>query len=264
MIAKLDRKNLRRLAAPCAVVLILAAVLSCSAYAWFVGFKRSRTEGMEVDIPPIIYINDSNLAQMTTFDLEGLQVNRGYTEVFCVAPAYADAVDHFDLGVIYTENIGMQIDIYPVSSIGEAAGDGSLSVLRTLNDGSECYFNYKKELTPIEGIERAEELSYRQSYGGWAREDGESGGSLDESYLADHLNRGVYKKYTGFRFAHSAQMRPSNSLIDKMNDLSAYRFFVLCVTWRDNISEAELEGEADIVYIVAKGTPPSTTEETSQ
>ena len=65
------------------------------------------------------------------------------------------------------------------------------------------------------------------------------------------LNRGVYKKYTGFKF--SERLPDATDLYEKLNDTESYRFFVLTVTWKDEISEAELDKETDIVYIVSKG-----------
>lgn len=240
---KIERSPKKRMVWRFAVAAAAVVLLAGSVFAWFALNRMTRTEPLPIDMPPVIYIRDDNLEQMVSFDLEGLQINKDYQAVFCVAPAYRGAVQNFDLGVIYTENIGMIVDIYPVTSVAATPGDG-LSVERELTDDSgalqNCYFRYAEELTPkIDG----EELAFKQTYGGWT--------NTDENYLKSMLNRGVYKKYTGFKF--SERLPDATDLYEKLNDTESYRFFVLTVTWKDEISEAELDKETDIVYIVSKG-----------
>lgn len=241
-----QRKTLCRvLLKPFLLALALILVSSCTVYAWFVAGRMSRTDTLEVDIPPIIYIKDDNLREMTSFQLDGLQIRQDYTAVFCVAPAYRNAVETFELGVIYTENIGMIIEIYPVTGIAAAAGAGK-SVFRTLNEGGTefpCYFGYDEALSPaVTGEQGA--LREKTTYGDWVNETPATDGSL---------NGGVYRLYSGFRFTES-ESAPTGSIYEKLRDTAAYRFFVLRVTWKEDISEAELEKETDIVYIVSKGT----------
>lgn len=104
----------RKISQKMLLILVMAGVLMISAVAWFALANRSRSGDLEIEMPPIIYIKDDNLREMTSFDLDGLQINKTYNALFCVAPAYEGAVKDFDLGVIYTENIGMVIKLYPV------------------------------------------------------------------------------------------------------------------------------------------------------
>lgn len=226
------------------LALALLLVCSSSVYAWFAAGRIARTEELEVDVPPIIYIKDDNLQEMTSFRLDGLQIRQEYTAVFCVAPAYRDAVESFELGVVYTENIGMVIDLFPVTAIGAAAGEGK-SVFRTLTDGEAeypCYFDYAETLSPVvEG--EAGALSSKTTYGDWVNETPLQGGSL---------NAGIYRVYSGFRFTGGDSAAPAD-IYEKLTDTSSYRFFVLRVTWKENLSGAEPDKEADIVYIVSIG-----------
>lgn len=229
----------RRFVLRFSVLLLLSVLLCGTVFAWLIYNKVTRTEDLEVDIPPVIYIRDDNLKEMTSFDLDGLQINKTYTSVFCVAPAFRDAVDYFDLGVIYTENIGMIIDLYPVSAVTDTAGTGN-SVLRSLYDEStgtyrNCYFNYS---TTPDG------WNPKVTYGNWENEN--------PANPEGDLNRGVYKLYPGMRF--STASGEGEDIYSKLNDTRSYRFFILTVTWKEDISEAELEKEADVVYIVSKGT----------
>lgn len=209
----------------------MAGVLMISAVAWFALANRSRSGDLEIEMPPIIYIKDDNLREMTSFDLDGLQINKTYNALFCVAPAYEGAVKDFDLGVIYTENIGMVINLYPVQNI-TAAATGSEHEVRTL-DGKACYFNY----TTSDARWNAT-VKYTKD-----RVDNET---QDQT----HLNRGVYKTYSDEFKDYTAEGR---DIYAKLNDTEAYRFYVLQVTWKENISEAELEKETDMVYIVTQG-----------
>lgn len=208
----------------------MAGVLMISAVAWFALANRSRSGDLEIEMPPIIYIKDDNLREMTSFDLDGLQINKTYNALFCVAPAYEGAVKDFDLGVIYTENIGMVINLYPVQKI-TATPTGNEHEVRTL-DGKACYFNYDSANSPTPDVTYSKKRKQ------------------DEDYDKTHLNRGVYKTYSDEFKDYTAE---ETDIYAKLNDTEAYRFYVLQVTWKENISEAELEKETDVVYIVTQG-----------
>lgn len=213
------------------LILVMAGVLMISAVAWFALANRSRSGDLEIEMPPIIYIKDDNLREMTSFDLDGLQINKTYNALFCVAPAYEGTVKDFDLGVIYTENIGMVINLYPVQNITDKATGNEYEV-RTL-EGQDCYFNY----TTSDASWKAT-VSYTKER------------NPDATYQQTHLNRGVYKTYSDEFKDYTAE---GKDIYAKLNDTEAYRFYVLQVTWKENISEAELEKETDVVYIVTQG-----------
>ena len=220
----------RKISQKMLLILVMAGVLMISAVAWFALANRSRSGDLEIEMPPIIYIKDDNLREMTSFDLDGLQINKTYNALFCVAPAYEGTVKDFDLGVIYTENIGMVINLYPVQDITDKAESAEYEK-RTL-EGQDCYFNYDSAKSPTPDV------TYSKK-----REQ-------DENYDKTHLNRGVYKTYSDEFKDYTAEGR---DIYAKLNDTEAYRFYVLQVTWKENISEAELEKETDVVYIVTQG-----------
>ena len=193
----------RKISQKMLLILVMAGVLMISAVAWFALANRSRSGDLEIEMPPIIYIKDDNLREMTSFDLDGLQINKTYNALFCVAPAYEGTVKDFDLGVIYTENIGMVIKLYPVQKITEKP-ESTEYEKRTL-EGQDCYFNYDSAKSPI--------------------------------------YKGEFEEYTA----------TGKDIFTKLNNTKAYRFYVLQVTWKENISEAELEKETDVVYIVTQG-----------
>lgn len=212
------------------LILVMAGVLMISAVAWFALANRSRSGDLEIEMPPIIYIKDDNLREMTSFDLDGLQINKTYNALFCVAPAYEGTVKDFDLGVIYTENIGMVINLYPVQNITDKPESAEYEK-RTL-EGQDCYFNYDSAKSPTPDVTYTKKRS------------------KDETYQETHLNRGVYKTYSDEFKDYTAE---GKDIYAKLNDTEAYRFYVLQVTWKENISEAELEKETDVVYIVTQG-----------
>lgn len=221
----------RKISQKMLLILVMAGVLMISAVAWFALANRSRSRDLEIEMPPIIYIKDDNLREMTSFDLDGLQINKTYNALFCVAPAYEGAVKDFDLGVIYTENIGMVINLYPVQNITDKP-ESTEYEKRTL-EGQDCYFNY----TTSDASWNAT-VKYTKD-----RVD-------DETQDQTHLNRGVYKTYSDEFKDYTAE---ETDIYAKLNDTEAYRFYVLQVTWKENISEAELEKETDVVYIVTQG-----------
>ena len=221
----------RKISQKMLLILVMAGVLMISAVAWFALANRSRSRDLEIEMPPIIYIKDDNLREMTSFDLDGLQINKTYNALFCVAPAYEGTVKDFDLGVIYTENIGMVINLYPVQKITDTPTGNEYEV-RTL-EGQDCYFNY----TTSDASWKAT-VSYTKER------------NPDATYQQTHLNRGVYKIYKG---AFEDYKATGKDILTKLNDTEAYRFYVLQVTWKENISEAELEKETDVVYIVTQG-----------
>lgn len=220
----------RKISQKMLLILVMAGVLMISAVAWFALANRSRSRDLEIEMPPIIYIKDDNLREMTSFDLDGLQINKTYNALFCVAPAYEGAVKDFDLGVIYTENIGMVIKLYPVQKITEKP-ESTEYEKRTL-EGQDCYFNYDSAKSPTPDVTYTKKRS------------------KDETYQETHLNRGVYKIYKGEFEEYTAT---GKDIFTKLNNTEAYRFYVLQVTWKENISEAELEKETDVVYIVTQG-----------
>lgn len=221
----------RKISQKMLLILVMAGVLMISAVAWFALANRSRSRDLEIEMPPIIYIKDDNLREMTSFDLDGLQINKTYNALFCVAPAYEGTVRDFDLGVIYTENIGMVIKLYPVQNITDKATGNEYEV-RTL-DGKACYFNYDSAKSPTPDVTYSKKRKQ------------------DEDYDKTHLNRGVYKIYKGAFDEYKAT--DTDDILTKLNNTEAYRFYVLQVTWKENISEAELEKETDVVYIVTQG-----------
>lgn len=221
----------RKISQKMLLILVMTGVLMISAVAWFALANRSRSGDLEIEMPPIIYIKDDNLREMTSFDLDGLQINKTYNALFCVAPAYKGAVKDYDLGVIHTENIGMVIDLYPVQNITDKPESAEYEK-RTL-EGQDCYFNY----TTSDASWNAT-VKYTKN-----RVDNET---QDQT----HLNRGVYKTYSDEFKDYTAE---GTNIYTKLNDTEAYRFYVLQVTWKENISEAELEKETDVVYIVTQG-----------
>lgn len=221
----------RKISQKMLLILVMTGVLMISAVAWFALANRSRSGDLEIEMPPIIYIKDDNLREMTSFDLDGLQINKTYNALFCVAPAYKGAVKDYDLGVIHTENIGMIINLYPVQNITDKPESAEYEK-RTL-EGQDCYFNY----TTSDASWNAT-VKYTKD-----RVDNET---QDQT----HLNRGVYKTYNDEFKDYTAE---GTNIYTKLNDTEAYRFYVLQVTWKENISEAELEKETDVVYIVTQG-----------
>ena len=221
----------RKISQKMLLILVMTGVLMISAVAWFALANRSRSGDLEIEMPPIIYIKDDNLREMTSFDLDGLQINKTYNALFCVAPAYKGAVKDYDLGVIHTENIGMIINLYPVQNITDKPESAEYEK-RTL-EGQDCYFNY----TTSDASWNAT-VKYTKN-----RVDNET---QDQT----HLNRGVYKIYKGTFDEYKAT---GTDILTKLNNTEAYRFYVLQVTWKENISEAELEKETDVVYIVTQG-----------
>lgn len=217
-------------------IIAMAAIIPV--YAWFVAKSRiTRTEDLVVDMPPIIYIRNSNLEEVTTFKLDGLKIGDDYNEVFCVSPALIGSVQNFFLGVIYTENLGMEINIYPVDAITNNAptGEGTKSVERKVTLSSSlsgtCYFNYKETVS-----------GYKKTYGGWTGTEKPTGANL---------NYGVYKSYNNLKFENPAE--ESDPLMKEMNNTKRYRFFILNITWHESDTGVDNGKEADIVYIVTKG-----------
>lgn len=223
------------------VVCVIMLVAIIPVYAWYVSMnKLTRTEDMQVDMPPIIYIRDDNLEEVTSFHLDGLKIGEEYNEVFCVSPALIGSVKNFFLGVIYTENLGMEINIYPVDAVTDTipTGDGVLYEERevTLSGGmgGTCYFQYGKTWP--------DNSDNSITYGGWTE---------TEKPADANLNYGVYKSYNGMKFTE-VQSVP-DTVIEKLNDTSRYRFFILNITWPLSDTGEDNAKEADIVYIVTKG-----------
>lgn len=231
-------------------VTLLSAVillgLAISVGAWFAfANKLTRTEELVIDMPPVIYIKDDNLEEITSFRLDGLKIGEDYNTVFCVSPAVPGSVNSFFLGLIYSENLGMNINLYPVYSVTSSAGE-ALHEERQIQSGSgltSCFFNYQ-----IERREGVDGYDCKVTYGDWENEIQPGPG---------HLNNGVYKAYRDLHFAgtHTA----GDDIFEKLNDTWQYRFFILNITWPDDVeTRAENAKETDIVYIVSKGTRKST------
>lgn len=213
-------------------VLAIFLVIIIPVYAWYTSTKRySLTDGLEVDMPPTIYIKDDNLAEITTFNLDGMTIGEEYNKVFCVSPAVVGSVNSFFLGVIYSENLGMDINIYPVDSVTDTEPTEGVLYQSSVIKGNPYYFAYKNT------------SSVDPTYGNWTNDNKPIG----------NLNYGVYKAYNNNLFTKSTSTDSPN-LIEKLNDTGRYRFFVLSVTWNGSINLEANAKEADIVYIVAKGT----------
>lgn len=226
----------------CVAGVLLAAVFAVSAWYTMMN-KLTRTKEQEIDMPPIIFIKDDNLQEITSFHLDGLKIGEEYNAVFCVSPAVLGSVDNFFLGVIYTENLGMNISLYPVSSVTEAEQAGKEYVMREITAAgggkTTCYFNFSKLQ---DGGSDIDGYTHTVTYGDWVNETPLGPGNL---------NTGVYKAYRNLRFSDT--QKPSASLIDELNDKRQYRFFILNITWTENAG-TENAKETDIVYIVSKGT----------
>lgn len=233
-------------AALCAVGVLMTAVLVVSAWYVSITHRLTRTDELDIDIPPIIYIKDDNLQEITSFHLDGLKTGEEYNAVFCVSPAVPGSVNDFFLGVIYTENLGMNISLYPVSSVTEQEIAGTPSEKReiTAEDGiskTTCYFNYQKSQDGSTGA-GTDGYTYKVTYGNWQNEIKPGPGNL---------NTGIYKAYRNLQFSET--YTGSASQIDKLNDKRQFRFFILNITWTENAGMDNAK-ETDIVYIVSKGT----------
>lgn len=227
-------------------VTVILLVTALPVFAWYTMSARySRTEDMPIDMPPIIYVKDDNLQEITTFNLDGLKIGEAYNTVFCVSPTILGSVETFFLGVIYTENLGMNISLYPVFSVTDTApAPGALYEERNITSAggaetTKCYFNYNTEVTADPND--ITYYTYKETYGNW-----ENTVKPD----AGHPNVGVYKAYSNMKFG-DVITEPSE-LIDKMNDTGRFRFFVLNITWEDDTATENVK-ETDIVYIVTNG-----------
>ena len=226
-----------------AIVLLLAVV--GQSFAWLMqDLKYSRTEKLELTLPPTIYLKDDHLQNMTTFHLDGLKVGVEYNAVFCVAPAIYGSVNTFFLGLIYTQNIGMEINLYPVFSVTEGvAVDGAeYKQVGVTQSGTtyDCYYNFYKENDTVFENEVYNGYTYKKTYGDWTTTTQPEEGNL---------NDGIFKSYDGLKF--SKDENTSSNLLDELNDVSRYRFFVLNITWAED-SGVDNVKEADVVYILAQ------------
>ena len=81
-------KMLTKMVLPMLSVVCLLLATTTAVFAWFVMPEQlSRTDELEIDIPPVIYIKNDNLQEITTFKLDGLRIGEPYNAVFCVSPA---------------------------------------------------------------------------------------------------------------------------------------------------------------------------------
>lgn len=241
----ISSKNTKIIITVCAILLAVFVPV----YAWYAMINRlTATDDLQVDMPPTIYIKDDGLQEITSFNLDGLTIGEEYNEVFCVSPAVIGSVNSFFLGVIYTENLGMNINLYPVYSVTDTQPAlGTLYEKRDIANQS-YYFEYRQEKIEDSG-NIADIYEYDETFGNWENHTKPGPGNL---------NNGVYRAYKYNEFATSSP--ETADLIDELNDTCRYRFFILSVTWRDDIDykgEANAK-EADIVYIVAKGTMKKT------
>ena len=230
----------------CAAILFVLTVLAVSAWYVTVTYRLTRTDELDIDMPPIIYIKDDNLQEITSFHLDGLKIGEPYNTVFCVSPAVPGSVNDFFLGVIYTENLGMNISLYPVSSVTEGEIEDMLSVRREISSdegagNNTFFFNYKTSQNGI-SEDDIDAYTFKETYGDWENEIKPGPGNL---------NNGIYKAYRNLHFSETAT--GSGTLIDKLNDKRQYRFFILSITWNEN-NGVENAKETDIVYIVSKGS----------
>lgn len=222
------------------VLVALTVILGAEVFAWFYISRVTRSDDLEIDIPPIIYVKDDNVRQMTSFGLDGLQVDEEYTTVFCVSPAYLNAVHSYELAVIYTENMGMDIELYPIEEISAAAsdpGDNYEDIVRSIGDAeakAEIHFTYNKQFDWGE--------SRKVTYNGWESDDSSTSGII---------NRGVYKKYSNMKF-DTSYTESDTGILNTLKDGRWYKFYALKITWKE--TDADIKKEADIVYIAANGT----------
>ena len=240
--------TIKKIAPSVVTVILIALLLTESVFAWFSRDSRySKTDELEIGLPPIIYLKDDNLNEMTTFHLDGLKIGIEYNFVFCVAPALQGSVKDFFLGLVFTENMGMDINVYPVSEVtlGSAA-DGAEYSSSDINDGgtvTTCYYNFYKTNDKHFDNEVLNGYTYKTTYGDWKNETPPS--------VGHSLNSGIYKSYDKLKFSDVGS--DSNALIDRLNDTSRLRFFVLNITWAEHSGTDNIK-ETDIVYIVSRGT----------
>lgn len=215
------------------LALCLLLAFGVSALAWFALNERlTRTDNLEINMPPIIYIKDDNLQEMTSFQLDGLEAGVEYNAVFCVSPAL-NSVDKFFLGVIYTENMGMEINLYPVTGVTDTAPAEGVFEPREITLGGNpqtCYFRYDNKIE-----------ADKTTYGDWKTETKPEG---------SNLNTGIFKAYDGWKFEANNKEYESK-VLKELNDTSRHLFFVLHIEWTENVVA---DKETDIVYIVSKGS----------
>lgn len=227
-----------------AITLVLALLVTeLSVRAWFwLSELNSRTDESKIVMPPVIYVKDSDLYEMQSFRLDGLRIGQPHNVVFCISPTIVGSVSSFFLGLIYTENLGMIINIYPVYAVsGTEPGEGVLYEACAIqpegeSDPTVCYFQYEspEEIT--------QNYQYKTTYGNWE--------NLEEPEPGESLNNGIYKSYSNLEFG--AVQPESDVLLEKVNDMSRYRFFVMSIEWKADAGEENAK-EVDAVYIVTKG-----------
>lgn len=218
----------------------LMLVVAVTSAAWFFWAKKlSRTEDLTVNMPPVIYIKDDNLEQITSFRLDGLKVGEEYNAIFCVSPTVPGSVSDFFLGLIFTENFGMDINLYAVSDVTDSPGAyAEAREIGPEDNKTTCYFNYNK----------GSYIPCVETYGNWENTSKPTPGNLT-------LNNGIYKAYNNLSFSSTYPPYSDTETIKKFNDTTKYKFFILNIKWNEDW-ETKFENikETDIVYIVSKGT----------
>lgn len=231
-------------------IVFFVASIAYPTVAWFTKGNRTAHVGqIEINIPPLIYIRDDGLEEMTSFNLDGLQINTKYDFVFCVAPSKKDTVKSFSLGVFYTENIGMIINVYPVNSISTTKPAGS-SEERTVK------YTNKTSYTAGPSGEAVYYFGYDTTDASWQTPTVGYGKDFSEDPTTEegNLNRGIRKLYQNLVFEkNSKNWKQYTSIEDEIQDKGHYVFFIMEITWDDSIT-VNTDKEVDIVYLSTKGT----------
>lgn len=238
------KSTTKRLKTAVALLTTVALMLSIG-FAWYSQYnKHVDTNKLQIMTPYTLYLLNSGATDALELNVGG--IHPGETKQFVVCVSSHDAMQEqlskdgsfpYSLELVYTENIGLDYSLYPLT-VTTADDDDKFTSYYTVVENGEvqqkaAYFTIGEKLTrsPIDYTSEYVAQMYSQH--------------IDK--LAEIVNKGQYDVYTGDDFKLSLK-----------DETLRYNYYLVEIGW--DMNQDAVSKETDLVYLVAKAGVPKPVE----
>lgn len=234
------------------LTLVLVAILGT--FAWYLISSRREiySDREDVMVPYFLYLKNATDENSLNFSVGNLHPGQTISQVICVTNKIPDddtgSVDYeisresefaYELELAYTENLPVDYTVYDLKE--DTSGD---VIVR--DDNGEKRFSRLSAIAMT--AENKDEIRMQEVFG------------KTEDELADVVNKGTYDTYTTGGAGGNERLTLTTSLDDSGAVVYDKDFYLIEISWKDNIDFSNYTKETDLVEVIVKALQPEPSE----
>lgn len=248
------KKDRRKVLVSAVLTLVLLALLG--SLAWYIISSRRDiySKNQEVMVPYFLYLKNATDENSLNFSVGNLHPGQTISQVICVTNQIpADEVGSnsydisraskfsYELELAYTENLPVEYKVYELQLDTDEDYDGDVVVSYEENEQTKQKYFSKVSGTPMA---YSDTTSTNQK---------EVFGNAD---LSNVINKGIYHSYKKGGTTGQDDLTLTTSLDTNNNVVYDKDFYLIEISWKENIDFSKYTKETDLVEVIVKALQP--------